>query len=198
MAHKLIVVYVPLDTKYAISETFPRKKKKTHSPIKKNVLQRKHTKKLKSGLVASYDIRPRYREGLFWFWHFINLSLTYELTYSPGTHTEPRWHTKTSAFEHWLVQQQHLRHHQGKNLTAGHFITITLMPWGDQIHRAKTNGYKQRVGWLEVQVFVFKRETLEHQNHIKIPQQIWPIILPLTSSCRSLALANCGLLLQME
>jgi len=30
-------------------------------------------------------------EGLFWFWHFINLSLTYldtyPLTYSPGTHT---------------------------------------------------------------------------------------------------------------
>jgi len=28
MAHKLIVVYVPLNTKYAILETFPRKKKK--------------------------------------------------------------------------------------------------------------------------------------------------------------------------
>jgi len=52
--------------------------------------QNKH-KKLKPGLVASYDIRPGNGEGLFWFWHFINLSVTYlfkhPLTYSPGTHT---------------------------------------------------------------------------------------------------------------
>ena len=33
-------------------------------------------KKLKTGLVASYDIRPGNGVGLFWFWHFINLSLT--------------------------------------------------------------------------------------------------------------------------
>jgi len=45
----------------------------------------------KSILVASYDISPENEEGLFWFRHFINLSLTYlntyPLTYSPGTHT---------------------------------------------------------------------------------------------------------------
>ena len=52
--------------------------KSTHSPIKRNILWHKiNTKKLKSGLVASYDIRPGNREGLFWFWQFINLSLTY-------------------------------------------------------------------------------------------------------------------------
>jgi len=33
-------------------------------------------KKLKTGLVASYDLRPGNGEGLFWFHHFINLSLT--------------------------------------------------------------------------------------------------------------------------
>jgi len=65
-----------------------------HSPIDTNVLYYKiNTTKLKLGLVASYDIRPRNREGRFLFWHFINLSLTYldtyPLTYSPGTHTEP-------------------------------------------------------------------------------------------------------------
>jgi len=46
--------------------------------------------KLKPGLVAFYDIRPG--KGVFLFWCFINLSLTYllidtyPLTYSPGTH----------------------------------------------------------------------------------------------------------------
>jgi len=30
--------------------------------------QNKHTKKLKPGSVASYDIRPRNGESLFWFW----------------------------------------------------------------------------------------------------------------------------------
>jgi len=33
--------------------------------------------KLKPGLVASYNIRPGNGQGLFWFWHFINLSLSY-------------------------------------------------------------------------------------------------------------------------
>jgi len=46
-----------------------------------------NTKKLKPGLVASYDIRPGNGEGLFWFRCFINLSLTYLLrqllAYSP-------------------------------------------------------------------------------------------------------------------
>jgi len=71
--------YVPLNTKYVILETFPK-------PIswlgmeKLNVTQLKHTftnekkctttqnkhKKLKPGLVASYDIRPENGEGLFW------------------------------------------------------------------------------------------------------------------------------------
>jgi len=33
--------------------------------------------KIHLGLVASYDIRQGNGDGLFWFWHFINLSLTY-------------------------------------------------------------------------------------------------------------------------
>jgi len=44
------------------------------------ITQKKH-KRLKPGLVASYDIRPGNGEGLFWFQCFINLSLTYLLTY---------------------------------------------------------------------------------------------------------------------
>jgi len=59
------------------------------------MLQHKiNPKKLKPGLVASYDLRHGYGEGPFWFRCFINLSLTYSLehyyyllTYSPGTHT---------------------------------------------------------------------------------------------------------------
>jgi len=39
--------------------------------------------KLKPGLVDSYDFRPGNGEGLFWFWCFINLSLTYLLRHMP-------------------------------------------------------------------------------------------------------------------
>jgi len=61
-------------------------------PIKTIVLQHKiNTKKLKPGLVASYDIQPGNGEGLFLFRYFINLSLTYLLRclptfLQPGTH----------------------------------------------------------------------------------------------------------------
>jgi len=48
-----------------------------HSPIKRNVQQQSKHKKLKPGLVASYNIRPGNGEGLSWFCRFINLSLTY-------------------------------------------------------------------------------------------------------------------------
>jgi len=48
----------------------------------------KNTKKLKPALVASYNNRSGNGKGLFWFRHFINLSLTYLdiylPTYSPG------------------------------------------------------------------------------------------------------------------
>jgi len=68
-----------------------------HSPIKRNVLQHKiNTKKLKPGLVASYDIRPGNGEGLFRFRCFINLSLTYLLKYllaylQPQNRTGPHY-----------------------------------------------------------------------------------------------------------
>jgi len=70
--------YVPFDTKWVISETFPEtnllawygkltyRSKNTHSSIERNVLQHKiNTKKLKPGLVAFYDIRPGKGAGLF-------------------------------------------------------------------------------------------------------------------------------------
>jgi len=60
-----------------------------HSPIKRNVLQHKiNPKKLKPGLVASYDIQFGNGEGLFWFQRFINLSLTYWLRHLP-TYLQP-------------------------------------------------------------------------------------------------------------
>jgi len=34
-------------------------------------------------MVASYDMWPGNKEGLFWFRHFINLSLTYLLRHLP-------------------------------------------------------------------------------------------------------------------
>jgi len=84
--------YIPFDVKNVILETFPK-------PIywlgieKLNLTQQKHTftnqkkcttemqKKLKPGLVTSYDIWPGNGEGLFWFRRFINLLLTYLPTY---------------------------------------------------------------------------------------------------------------------
>jgi len=47
-----------------------------------------NTKKLKPGLVASYDIWPRNGDGPFLFWHFINLPLTYLLRHLP-TYLQP-------------------------------------------------------------------------------------------------------------
>jgi len=43
--------------------------------------QNKHKKKLNPGLVTSYDIWPGNGEGIFWFLHFIQLSLTKALTH---------------------------------------------------------------------------------------------------------------------
>jgi len=72
--------------------------------------QSKH-KKLMPGLVASYDIWPGNREGLFLFRHFINLSVTHllrhlSLPYSPGTHTGPliEW------FKLWCSTQHKIGH----------------------------------------------------------------------------------------
>jgi len=77
---------------------------------KQNLTQQKHTftnqnkytttqnkhKKLTPGLVTSYDIWRGNGDGLFWFRHFINLSLTYLLRhlptyFQPGTHTPGAW-----------------------------------------------------------------------------------------------------------
>ena len=67
---------------------------------KLNLTQQKHTftnqtkattQKLKPGLVTSYDIRPG-NEGLFWFWHFINLLLAYLDTYVIHLLTAPDPH----------------------------------------------------------------------------------------------------------
>jgi len=78
-----------------------------------------NTKKLKPGLVVSYDIQPGNRDGLFWFRHFVNLSL-YFLRFTL-THTGPshlwqelirRWdsecelfydivHVEASTYTHW-------------------------------------------------------------------------------------------------
>jgi len=69
-----------------------------HSSIKTNVLKHKiNTKKLKPGIVASYDIHPGNGEGLFLFWCFINLPLTYLDTY-PLTALDP--HGAKEGFVH--------------------------------------------------------------------------------------------------
>jgi len=48
-----------------------------------------HIHQSKEILVACYDIRPGNREGLFWFWCFINLWLTYLLGHL-STYLQPQ------------------------------------------------------------------------------------------------------------
>jgi len=72
---------------------------------KENLTQQKHAftnqnkrtttqnihKKLKPGLITSYDIRPANGEGLFLFWRFVNLLLTYLLRHLT-TYLQPQTH----------------------------------------------------------------------------------------------------------
>ena len=83
--------HVPLDAKQVTSETFPKPtawlsteklnpnttKHRFTNQKKCNKTQNKH----KKAKVTSYSIRDGNGDGLFWFWRFINLSLTYLLTY---------------------------------------------------------------------------------------------------------------------
>jgi len=77
-----------------------------HSPIKANVLQQKINKKLKPGLVVSYNIWPGNREGLFWFRCFINLSFSYLLRHLL-TYLQPRdpHGAEKQPFKQCLVRQ---------------------------------------------------------------------------------------------
>jgi len=67
-----------------------------HSPIKRNVQHKINTKKLKPGLVASYDIWPENRGPILVL--APHKSNTYPLTYSPG-HTRDLylWHGGTTG-----------------------------------------------------------------------------------------------------
>jgi len=96
--------YIPLNTKYVISDTF-RKPTFWFGVEKLNLAQQKHAftnqNKRTTTLNTHKKTKARFnrllrhpawkRRGLFWFRCFINLSLTYldtyPLTYSPGTHT---------------------------------------------------------------------------------------------------------------
>ena len=67
-----------LSAKYGKTNTNTTKQACIHNKIYYN---RKWTpKKLKPGLVASYDLQPGNGEGLFWFQRFINYLLTHLAT----------------------------------------------------------------------------------------------------------------------
>jgi len=70
--HKITIIQKYQHTKY----------QKHKIPKKHKITQNKHNKKLKPASVASYDIRPGNKEGLFLFQRFVNLSLTYLYTYT--------------------------------------------------------------------------------------------------------------------
>ena len=71
------------------TEKLKQKQWSKHASITKYNTTKQTQKKLKPGLVASYDLRPGNGEGLFWFRCFINLSLTYLLRHL-STYLQPR------------------------------------------------------------------------------------------------------------
>jgi len=119
--------YVPLDTNYVIFDTFlkpsswlgvekqnlTQQKDKFTNQKKCTTTQNKH-KKLKPCLVPSYDILPGNGDGLFLFWHSINLShkFTYLNTYPLLTAPGPTWGTySTDCLMTGItisIQHQHL------------------------------------------------------------------------------------------
>jgi len=85
---------------------------------KAHIYQSKETtknnrKKLKPGLVASYDIWPGNAQGLFWFRRFINLSLAYLLRHLP-TYFQPRELHWASYLTPELVKNTQTRGRQHK------------------------------------------------------------------------------------
>jgi len=77
-------------------------------------------KKLKPGLVASYDFRPGNGEGLslFWFQHFINSLLNYLLWHLP-TYLRPGNHTGPVVLKYTLLRWQFVRK---ENINIQHCI----------------------------------------------------------------------------
>jgi len=67
-----------------------------HAFINQKKCTTKKHKKLQPGLVASYNIRPENGQGLFLFWRFINLSLTYLFRHL-RTYLQP-WTHKGQSF----------------------------------------------------------------------------------------------------
>jgi len=129
-----LTFYIPLNTKSVISETFP-KPTSWLGMEKQTLTQQKHAftnqkqcttttqnkhKKLKPGLVTSYDIRPGNREDLFLFRHFIICHLltyldTYPLAYSLSQWPRPtRDSSICTCLWPWEVQYTSLQqlHHK--------------------------------------------------------------------------------------
>jgi len=89
----------------ANQHSFGLDNKSTHSRIKTNVLQHEiNTRKLKPGLVASYDIWLGNGEGLFLFRSFINLSHTYLLRHLP-TYLQPTWSICFNSLLFWCYSR---------------------------------------------------------------------------------------------
>ena len=71
------------------TEKLKQTQQSKHASITKYSTHKMNSKKLKPGLVGSYDLRPGNGQDLFWFWRFINLSLIYLLRHWP-TYLQPR------------------------------------------------------------------------------------------------------------
>jgi len=98
------------------------------------------------GLVASYNIQPGNREGLFWFQCFINLSLTYlledtyPLTDSARTQTGHTWHRFTRDALTGYFRYESFR--QLVALTVTTKLTITKRKYSKTIHTVTKTNHK--------------------------------------------------------
>ena len=125
--------------------------------------QNKH-KTLKPGLVASYNIRPGNREGLFWFWRFINLSLTYLLRHLP-TYLQP-W-TQNEAQEAWRVKSGHGGSCGSKPLSTRWWSAVNSPSWlqGRALAEINFNAFPSGRTCLVPPIFVTSESAIVSQGH---------------------------------
>jgi len=145
---------------------------KAHTHQSKEMHKRINRKKLKPGLVASYDFRPGKGVGLFWFRRFINLSLTHLLKTVTHLLTAPSPHGVTSGQSNstkrphrrriWTVQSYsqgganvypHLMHPQPK----GHLGRFSRLGWAHTVTNRPTDHATWSVTILATSFYVALR-----------------------------------------
>jgi len=123
--------------------------------------QNKH-KKLKPALVASYDIRPGNREGIFLFQHFINLSLTYLLRHLP-TYLQP-WdpHRASTMRNSEVIRHTGSKHTRNTRWDCTRNTCKVLLSWEDA---CRPSGWRNQ--W-DIQSMFIRKWSSKHCVHVCI------------------------------